>query len=118
MIQGFPTTPSPARPERSRGAPAQTPSLRPSTSLGTNEVGGKREQLKAAAEAFEAVFLRQMIGSMRQAKLGEDILGGSASDQFREMADAKLADNMAEKGSFGIAELLLKQFDAAGGPRK
>nr|WP_295373307.1 rod-binding protein [uncultured Sphingosinicella sp.] len=74
----------------------------------------KRAQLAKAAEAFEAVFLRQMIGSMRQAKLGDDILGGSASDQFRDMADAKLADNMAEKGSFGIAELLLKQFDAAG----
>lgn len=70
----------------------------------------KREQLKAAAEAFEAVFLRQMIGSMRQAKLGEDILGGSATEQFRELSDAKLADNMAETGSFGIAELLLKQF--------
>jgi flagellar protein FlgJ len=78
----------------------------------------KREQLKAAAKAFEAVFVRQMIGSMRQAKLGEDMLGGSATDTFREMSDAKLADSMAEKGSFGIAEMLLKQFDAAGGPRK
>ena len=72
---------------------------------------GKREQLQAAAEAFEAVFLRQMIGSMRQASLGEDILGGSATEQFRELSDAKLADNMAETGSFGIAELLLKQMD-------
>jgi flagellar protein FlgJ len=78
----------------------------------------KREQLKAAAKAFEAVFVRQMIGSMRQAKLGEDMLGGAASDTFREMSDAKLADSMAETGSFGIAEMLLKQFDAAGGPRK
>jgi Rod binding domain-containing protein len=34
------------------------------------------------------------------------------------MSDAKLADSMAETGSFGIAEMLLKQFDAAGGPRK
>jgi flagellar protein FlgJ len=78
----------------------------------------KREQLKAAAKAFEAVFVRQMIGSMRQAKLGEDMLGGSATDTFREMSDAKLADSMAEKGSFGIAEMLLKQFDAAGGHKK
>lgn len=74
----------------------------------------KLEQLKAAAQAFEAVFLRQMIGSMRQGSLGEDILGGSASEQFREMGDAELADDMSRKGSFGIAELLLKQFDAAG----
>ncbi len=80
----------------------------------------KREQLKAAAQAFEAVFLRQMIGSMRQAKLVEDDLlgGGQAAEQFRDMSDAKLADNMAEKGSFGIAELLLKQFDKSVGATK
>jgi flagellar protein FlgJ len=73
----------------------------------------KREQLKAAAQAFEAVFLREMIGSMRQAKLGEDLLGGSATETFTEMSDAKLADSMAENSSFGIAEMLLKQFDKA-----
>jgi peptidoglycan hydrolase FlgJ len=78
------------------------------------QTDAKREQLKAAATAFEAVFLRQMIGSMRQANLGEDILGGSSADTFREMSDAKLADSMAEKNSFGIAELLLKQFDGVG----
>lgn len=76
----------------------------------------KREQLKAAAQAFEAVFLRQLIGSMRQANLGEDILGSSASGQFRELSDAKLADQMAATGNFGIAEMLLKQFE--GGAKK
>lgn len=75
----------------------------------------KREQLKAAAQAFEAVFVRQMIGSMRQANLGEDIMGGGrAAEQFRELQDAKLADSMAEKGSFGVAEMLLKQFEGLG----
>ena len=67
-------------------------------------------KLKTAAKAFEAVFLRQMIGSMRQAGLGDDLLGSSASDQFRDMGDARLADSMADKGQFGIAQLLLKQF--------
>jgi flagellar protein FlgJ len=88
-----------------------------STQSKTND---KREQLKAAAQAFEAVFLRQMIGSMRQASLAQDDLlsGGRAAEQFRDMSDAKLADNMAEKGSFGIAELLLKQFDKSVGATK
>ena len=78
----------------------------------------KSEQLKAAAKAFEAVFLRQMIGSMRQASLGEDIMGGRAAEQFRDMSDSKLADSMAQTGGFGIAELLLKQFDGMGGAKK
>ena len=75
------------------------------------QADAKREQLASAAKAFEAVFLRQMIGSMRQAKLGEDMLGGgNAAEQFRDMQDARLADSMAEQGGFGIAELLLRQF--------
>ena len=90
------------------GAPLQAPK------------NDKREQLKAAAQAFEAVFLRQMIGSMRQASLAQDELlsGGRAAEQFRDMSDAKLADSMSQKGSFGIAELLLKQFDNQVGARK
>ena len=71
----------------------------------------KREQLKQAANAFEAVFLRQMIGAMRQANLGEDLLGSSATDQFREMSDARVADDMAKSGGFGIARMLLARFD-------
>lgn len=78
-----------------------------------------REKLAAAAKAFEAVFLRQVIGSMRQADLGDDILGGgNAAEQFRDMQDARLADEMAEAGGgFGIAELLLKQFEGLGGTK-
>lgn len=67
-------------------------------------------QMRAAAEAFEAVFLRQVIGSMRQARLAEDMFGSAATDQFQGMADAQLADSMSAQGSFGIADLLLQQF--------
>ena len=69
--------------------------------------------LAKAAHAFEAVFLRQMIGSMRQAKLGDELFGSSASDQFRDMSDAKLADDMA--GKFGIAAMLTKQLGPKAG---
>lgn len=68
------------------------------------------EKLKGAAQQFEAVFLRQMIKSMRDASLGDDILGNDGATQFREMSDAKTADEMAKKGTLGVAELLLKQF--------
>lgn len=68
------------------------------------------EKLKGAAQQFEAVFLRQMISSMRQASLGDDILGSEASNQFRDMGDARTAEEMAKKGTLGVAEMLLKQF--------
>ena len=109
-----------ARPERSQGALVQPHHARPSISVGTSEAGAgnqdpKRAELEKAAKAFEAVFLRQMIGSMRQAKLGDDLFGSQATEQFREMGDARMADDMADKGAFGIADMLLKQFEQRAG---
>ena len=75
--------------------------------------GQERERLLQAAQAFEAVFLRQLIGSMRQARLAEDPFGSRATEQFREMSDARLADSMSRQGSFGIASMLVAQFDRA-----
>jgi peptidoglycan hydrolase FlgJ len=68
--------------------------------------------LRKAAEAFEAVILRQMLANIRSAKLGDDIFGSSATDNFREMADARLADNMASLRQFGIADLVERQLGA------
>lgn len=82
-------------------AVASSPATRPA----------QQQQLKKAAQAFEAVFLRQMISSMRSASLGDDLFGSSATDQFRDMADARTADSMAASGGFGIADLLLSQFN-------
>jgi flagellar protein FlgJ len=69
-----------------------------------------KASLQKAAQQFEAVFLRQMIGAMRSASLAEGIDDSSATQQFRDMADARTADAMASKGAMGIAELLMKQF--------
>lgn len=66
--------------------------------------------LKQAAQGFEALLLRQMIGSMRQARLAEDILGSSASDTYRDMADRQLAETMAKQGTLGIAPMVEAQF--------
>jgi flagellar protein FlgJ len=65
--------------------------------------------LRKAAQGFEAVFLRELIGSMRKAKLAEDALGSGATDNFREMADARTADSIATLGQFGIAAMIEKQ---------
>ncbi|MEZ5709168.1 MAG: rod-binding protein [Blastomonas sp.] len=69
-----------------------------------------KARLRDTAEAFEAVFLRQMISTMRTATPGDTLFDSSASDQFRDLQDARLADNMAKQNRFGIAEMLLKQF--------
>src|SRR3546814_13288495 len=50
------------------------------------------------------------MASMRQAKLADDIFGSSATDNFREMADARTADSLASIRQFGIADLAQQQF--------
>lgn len=81
------------------------------TSTGSAQAGGaNRADLAKAAEQFEAIFLRQMMGAMRSASLAEGLTDSSATDQFRDMADSRTADSMAKTGSLGIAELLLSQF--------
>jgi flagellar protein FlgJ len=70
-----------------------------------------RAALEKAAKAFEAVFTRQLLSSMRQASLGEEMGGSSGLDQFREMSDAHMADGLATKGGLGIAEMILQQLE-------
>ena len=71
----------------------------------------RRQELRQAAQAFEAVFIRQLIGSMRNARLADEMFGSQATEQFRDMADARLADSMSQQGTFGIAEMLTAQFE-------
>ena len=73
-------------------------------------------ELRKAAEAFEAVILRQLIGSMRQAKLADEMFGSNATSQFRELADARTAESMATMRQFGIAALVEKQLTHTKGP--
>ncbi len=97
-----------------------SPSVVPASATPTLAGGGGDGGLRKAAEQFEAVILRQLMASMRQAKLGDDMLGSSATDNFREMADARTADSIAAMRQFGIADMVERQFrgrlgGAAGG---
>jgi flagellar protein FlgJ len=67
------------------------------------------DDIRKAAESFEAIILRQLLGSMRKAKLSDDVFGSSATENFREMADAKTADTMAGLRQFGIADMVERQ---------
>ncbi|WP_242130416.1 rod-binding protein [Sphingobium sp. Sx8-8] len=84
------------------------------TSTTGSTAGGTQGKaaLEKAAQQFEAIFLRQMMGAMRSASLAEGINDSSATDQFRDMADARTADSMATRGTLGIADMLMHQFGA------
>ncbi len=71
-----------------------------------------KAELEKAAKSFEAIFMRQMIGAMRQASLDEGLNDSSATQQFQDMADSRTADSLAGTGHMGIAEMLIKQLSA------
>jgi peptidoglycan hydrolase FlgJ len=75
-------------------------------------------ELRKAAQGFEAVFIRQVIGSMRKAQLANEMFGSSASDNFRELADSKTAESMAKLGQFGIADMIERQLTAKSAPQE
>ena len=77
--------------------------------LGAQPQAKAKAELQQAATAFEAIFMRQMIGAMRSASLAEGLTDSGVTEQFRDMADARTADSMAESGGFGIAQLLMRQ---------
>ncbi|MGN6788389.1 MAG: flagellar assembly peptidoglycan hydrolase FlgJ [Rhodanobacteraceae bacterium] len=65
-------------------------------------------QLKEAAKQFEAVFLGQMLKSMRDAGFKSDLTDNRQIQFYQTLLDQQLAQNMAGKGT-GIAEMLVRQ---------
>lgn len=67
-------------------------------------------ELKAAAQRFEAIFIRQMLSAARASDFGgDDLFGGPGLEQFNAMRDEKLADIASETGAFGFARLIEAQ---------
>jgi len=88
--------------------PAQVPAAS-SDSIKTSG----QESLHAAAEAFEALFLQQMIQKGREGGLGPSLLSSEAEDKFSSMLDAEQASGAAGQLNLGIADALVKQLSPA-----
>lgn len=83
--------------------------IKPVSSSQTPSAAAVNPELRKAAVAFEAVMLRQLIGEMRKGALADDIFGSSANSTYRELADARTADALAQRGAIGIAALIERQ---------
>ena len=58
---------------------------------------------------FEALFLQQMLKSMRTASLGEGLFQSDQSEFYRDMYDQQIATDLASKEIVGIANLINRQ---------
>jgi len=82
-------------------------------------IGTAREQqLQAAAEQFEALFLQQILKQMRKAS---DVLAegnpmrSREMDTMRDFYDEVLAETLAGRKQTGIADMLVKQLSGGAG---
>ena len=69
----------------------------------------KNDDLRAAAEKFEAIFLNEFMKQARKTKLADDLFGSSAKTTYEEMLDREYADNLSDKINLGIADALVRQ---------
>ncbi|MEM8816850.1 MAG: flagellar assembly peptidoglycan hydrolase FlgJ [Pseudomonadota bacterium] len=66
--------------------------------------------LKEVAGQFEALFIQTLLKNMREASLGDGLLGGGQSHKMYEgMLDQQLSLEMAAGKGLGIAEMLVRQ---------
>ncbi|MFV8781601.1 rod-binding protein [Microbulbifer sp. SA54] len=66
------------------------------------------EQLQGAAEQFEALFLHQVMQSMRDAVPRSGLVDSSATRFYESMYDQQLSTHLAGRG-LGLAEQLVSQ---------
>lgn len=80
------------------------------TAAKNDEKGGLRQ----AAEQFEAIFFNMLLKSMRQANAAfesEGLMNSQTTEFYRDMHDSQMASDLAQKGSLGLADLLVQQLD-------
>ncbi|MCF6336025.1 MAG: rod-binding protein [Spirochaetales bacterium] len=75
-----------------------------------NANSGDDEKLKKASGDFEAIFIKQMLDSMRKTINKTSLLGGGmAEDIFEDMLYDKYAEKMSKTANFGLKEILYRQ---------
>lgn len=73
------------------------------------------EQLRAACQDFEALFVHAMFKEMRKTIPQDGLLPrGMGEDAFQEMMDWELAQQTSRTSSLGIGEALFRQLGGEG----
>ena len=76
--------------------------------------GSHNEQLRAVAEDFEAIFIKQKLESMRSTLNPENRLvdTGLAGEIYEDMLYDEYAEIMSRTGGLGLAEIIVNQYRA------
>lgn len=82
-------------------APLEGPSVLPDAQM---------EEMRRAAQDFESMVLRELLGPMFEALDTEGLGGGGAGERmFRPMLVGEYAEGMANRGGIGLADYVLAE---------
>lgn len=80
---------------------------------------GRRDEEAALAEVarqFEAIFIQMMLGTMREASMGDELFDSDEAGMYRDMFDKQISLNLASGRGIGLAEQMVAQMRRAGSP--
>jgi Rod binding domain-containing protein len=91
----------------------QRPGQAADGSQGTDpsQFDGQKKALRKASEQFEALFLQEMLKSMRATVGNDELVDSAAIKTYEEMFDREVALQMAKRGSVGISDMLVSHME-------
>lgn len=69
-----------------------------------------KDELKAVAEQFEAIFVEQLLKAARQSNLADGLFDNEEVETYRDMLDKEYAKSIATNTSLGIASAIEVKF--------
>lgn len=91
--------------------------LRPATDSAPASLGAPARAPEEAARQFEAVLVRQFVDVMTRDLFkasGDGAMAAGQADLQRDTLTNVLTDHLVESGTFGIADLLMRQWARTG----
>ena len=77
---------------------------------GNDDIEARKTKLRKAAGDFEAIFVRQILKSMRSTLTSGGMFGsGSVGEIYSDMMDNAISEKIAERGDMGLADIIYKQ---------
>ena len=75
----------------------------------------EEKELKALAQQFEAIFMNQLMKSMRETLPKEGLLSSFSVDMYESMFDQEVAGEMSKGRGMGLADVLYTQLSRMNG---
>ena len=84
------------------------------SSLRAEAASAPNKAIENVASQFEALFIQQMMKSMRDAVPKSELMQSDHLETYQSMADRQMAVSLSQQGGIGIARMLVEQMQSKG----